>query len=102
MLCGPSLQVTPFRDIRMFFSALSLASLKQLHSYVSSFIVFIMAVHVNLYTEALAKFLQHNEAQREQRSQAPMEQRLKPAAGVAAALAQVEGGISCSRLVLFL
>ena len=78
-LCGPSRQVTPFWDIRMFFSALSLASPKQLHSYDSSFIVFIMAVHVNLYAE----ILQHNEAQREQRLQPMMEQRLKPATGAA-------------------
>ena len=50
-----------------------------------------MAVHVNPYAEDLAKFLQHKEAQREQRPQALLEQRLKPAAGVAAALAQIEG-----------
>ena len=55
-----------------------------------------MAVHVNPYAEALAKFLQNKEAQREQRPQALMEQQ---AAGVAAALAQVQGAfrvaVSC-------
>ena len=72
----------------------------------SRFMVFIMSVHVNLYGEALANFLQHNEAQREQRPQPLIEQRLKPAAGAAAALAQVEGvfrvAVSCFVFVVLL
>ena len=76
LLCGPFRQVT--------FPVISFL---------------IMAVHVNPYVEDLAKFLQRKEAQRQQRPQALLEQRLKPAAGVAAALAEVEGAfrvvISC-------
>ena len=86
LLCGPNLaklRHSGFSESFNYSSALSLASPTQLHSYVSSFIVFIMAVHVNPDAKALAKFLQHNEAQREQRPQPLMKLRLKPAAGAA-------------------
>ena len=51
-----------------------------------------MTVHVNPYAEALAKFLQHIKRSTTTATISSANgKRLKPAAGVAAALAQVEG-----------